>query len=190
MKSAGGKVQAIICDGNRTNQAFFKKFKTQENKLWTSEESTFLLHDYVHLLKSFRNLWLTERNGELEFVLNDEILVARWQDLRDLHHQERDSLVKMSMLNEVAVYSRVIERQRVQSCLNVFCGKTAASLQLYEEKCGKDVNGKVILIQTVCKWWKILNAEQKGLYMRFRYPLHPIKIIKKINLGSLTSSSY
>ena len=89
-------------DGNRTNQAFFKKFKTQENKLWTSEESTFLLHDYVHLLKSFRNLWLTERNGELEFVLNDEILVARWQDLRDLHHQERDSLVKMSMLNSAA----------------------------------------------------------------------------------------
>ena len=26
----------------------------------------------------------------------------------------------MSMLNEVSVYSRVIERQRVQSCLNVF----------------------------------------------------------------------
>ena len=80
-------------DGNRTNQAFFKKFKTQENKPWISEEGTFLLHDYVHL-KSFRNLWLTERNGELKFVLNDEILVARWQDLRDLHHRERDSLLK------------------------------------------------------------------------------------------------
>ena len=42
VESAGGKVQAIICDGNRTNQAFFKKFKTQENKLWISEESMFL----------------------------------------------------------------------------------------------------------------------------------------------------
>ena len=107
-------------------------------------------------------------------MLNDEILVARWQDLRDLYHQERDRLVKMSMLNEVAVYPRVIERQRVQSCLNVFCGKTAASLQLYEEKCEKDVNGKVILIQTVCKWWKKLNVKQKGLYMRFRDPLQAV----------------
>ena len=89
VESAGGKVQAIICDGNRTNQAFFKKLKTQENKLWISEESTSFSHDYVHLLKSFRNRWLTERNGELKFVLNDEILVARWQDLRDLHHQVR-----------------------------------------------------------------------------------------------------
>ena len=35
-------------------------------------------------------------------MLNDEILVARWQDLRDLHHQVRDSLVKMSMLNSAA----------------------------------------------------------------------------------------
>ena len=42
VESAGGKVQAIICDGNRTNQAFFKKFTTQENKQWISEESMFL----------------------------------------------------------------------------------------------------------------------------------------------------
>ena len=75
-------------DGNGTSQAFFKKFKTQENKPSISEEGTFLLHDYVHL-KNFRNLWLTERNGELEFVLNHEILVAQWQYLRDLYLPSR-----------------------------------------------------------------------------------------------------
>ena len=47
-------------------------------------------------------------------------------------------------------------------------------MQLYGEKGGKHVNGTVILIQTVCKWWKKLNVKQKGLYMRFRDPMQAV----------------
>ena len=54
--SAGGRVKSIICDGNRTNQAFFKRFKTVPGKPWLTEDGQYLLFDYAHLLKNIRNL--------------------------------------------------------------------------------------------------------------------------------------
>lgn len=46
---SGGDVKAIICDGNRTNQAFFKLYKTVANKPWLTEQGAYLLFDYVHI---------------------------------------------------------------------------------------------------------------------------------------------
>ena len=39
---AGGEVTTIICDGNRTNQAFFKKFNTVPEKPWLTEDGQYL----------------------------------------------------------------------------------------------------------------------------------------------------
>ena len=51
IEEAGGFVEAIICDGNRINQAFFKKFHTvPEKKTWLTSDGKFLLFDFVHLL--------------------------------------------------------------------------------------------------------------------------------------------
>ena len=47
--SAGGRVKSIICDGNRTNQAFFKRFKTVPGNPWLTEDGQYLLFEYVHL---------------------------------------------------------------------------------------------------------------------------------------------
>ena len=149
-------------------------FGLQELSIWNY--GNYLLYDFVHLLKNFRNLWLTERNSELEFDLDGETFLARWQDIRDLHKEEMKAggIMKMSMLTEIAVYPKVIERQRVQPCLNVFCDKTAIALELYGEKHQTDVKGTVVLLQTVCKWWKILNVKQKGLDSRFKDPLQAV----------------
>ena len=170
--NAGGEVIAIISVGNRTNQPLFKKYETQEGKPWLRVDGTYLLYDFVHLLKTFRNLWLTERAGDLQFVVDNVTYVARWQHLRELYRYEREqsSLVKMSMLTGVAVYPKFIERQRVQPCLNVFCDKTAVALQLVSEKIQTDVRGTVLLLQTVTKWWKIINVKRKGLDERLREP--------------------
>ena len=65
--SSGGKIKAIICDGNRTNPAFFKLYKIIPTKPWLTEQGTYLLFDYVHILKNIRNNWLTERMGVFEF---------------------------------------------------------------------------------------------------------------------------
>ena len=82
-ENAGSQVQAIICDCNRTNQAFFKQFETVSGKPWLTTDGKFLLFDYVHLLKNIRNLWLTEKTQQLEFSEGGSTFVASWHHLKD-----------------------------------------------------------------------------------------------------------
>ena len=88
--NAEGEVIAFTSDGNRANQSLFKKYEAQEGKPWLRVDGTYLLYDFVHLLKTFRNLWLTERAGELQFVVDNVTYVARWQHLRELCRYERE----------------------------------------------------------------------------------------------------
>ena len=43
IKNSSGRLKAIICDGNHTNQDCFKKFETIEGKPWMSACSGYLL---------------------------------------------------------------------------------------------------------------------------------------------------
>ena len=83
LKAAGTKVIAIVCDGNRVNQAFFKKFDTIFP--WLTKDNLFLLFDYVHIFKNIRNNWITEATQELEFYLNDQKYTASWSNIRKLY---------------------------------------------------------------------------------------------------------
>ena len=67
LKESGANVIAIICDGNKVNQALFKKFDSI--RPWRTKNNLFLLFDYVHLLKNIRNNWITEPTQELQFVV-------------------------------------------------------------------------------------------------------------------------
>ena len=62
IKNSSGRLKAIICDGNLTNQACFKKFETIAGKLWMSAQGIYSLFDFEHLLKNLRNLWITEKS--------------------------------------------------------------------------------------------------------------------------------
>ncbi|XP_065644326.1 uncharacterized protein LOC136075356 [Hydra vulgaris] len=70
IKNNGGNVVAIVCDGNRVNQKFYNFFEKKE--AWCTKDNIFLLFDYVHLLKSIRNNWITEKTQELEFYIDGE----------------------------------------------------------------------------------------------------------------------
>ena len=63
--NAGGELKAIICDGNQTNQAFFKRYNTFQDQPWKTIVGTYILYVFVRLLKILRNLRLTEQAGEL-----------------------------------------------------------------------------------------------------------------------------
>ena len=89
IKCVGGNVVAIICDGNRVNQAFFTKFETISP--WRTKEGIFLLFDFVHLLKNIRNNWISEKIQEIEFSVNGENKVARWSDIKTLFKLESES---------------------------------------------------------------------------------------------------
>ena len=79
IEAASAKVKSIISDGNRNNQSFSNQFKTEEGKPWWSVDGTYLLYDYVHLIKNIRNLWLTKKTSELKFHHENKFLVAKWE---------------------------------------------------------------------------------------------------------------
>ena len=149
---SSGKLKAIICDGNRTNQACFKKFTTVESEPWLTTDGIYLLYDYVHLMKNIRNLWITEVTLQLEYQDNGVTHIAYFQHIRDLFHSEQKIFFKMSDLDETSVYPKPIERQRVKPCLNVFSEKTIVALDLFGNKTKTDVSGTVLFLRKVHKW--------------------------------------
>ena len=54
VESVGATVKAIICDGNRINQAFFKMFDNVSEKPCLTLDGKYLFFDFVHLRKNIR----------------------------------------------------------------------------------------------------------------------------------------
>ena len=131
IKQAGGNAKAIICDNNRVNQSFFRLF--QGDVPWKTRDEIFFLFDFVHLIKSIRNNWITEKTKKLIFYEGDEKKVASWAHLENLLSHESQHLVKMSKLSRVAVYPTPVERQKVSYCLMVFCENTLNALRCHSE---------------------------------------------------------
>ena len=170
IESSNGAVAAIICDGNRTNQAFMKLFTVQnKDKPWLTIDGTFLIFDFVHLIKCLRNLWYTEKCGELQYNDDGIIRIAKWNHLAMLFELEKESLVSLSELNQVAIAPRPIERQKVGLALRVFSEKTAVALKIHPD-ITESTEDTVIFIRKVVKLWKILNVRSKGEDKRFNDP--------------------
>ena len=113
IKTSGGTLNSLICDNDRTNQKFFKSFPTLPNKPWLTTDGLFMLFDYVHITKSIRNIWLTEKLGELAFKDNNIQKTVKWSHLVKLYQLESQSLLKLSKLNAIAVAPKPVERQSV-----------------------------------------------------------------------------
>ena len=162
IKQSHGDILAIIADGNRVNQKFFKKFKPWLTHLPNSNKPTFLLHDYVFVLKCIWNNWLTEENGELDFVWNGEKFIAKWNILRHLHLIEQSNLLKLSKLTQKAVFPKPVERQDVSLVLKVFCYETIAALETHPDVDKEDAKGTIQFLKIILGWWKIVNTKEKG----------------------------
>ena len=109
IQASSGRLKAIICDGNRTNQACFKQMETVEDMPWKSVQGIYLLFDFVHLLKNVRNLWITENNLQLSYEDSGQQYIADFNHIRNLYRWEKKDRLKMSELDEVSVYPRPIE---------------------------------------------------------------------------------
>ena len=85
----------------------------------------------MHVVKCWRNNWLTEKTKRLQYTFNGVTQVAKWNDLHEWKEAERTSLLKLSKLNDVAVSPKPIECQSVSICPRIFCEKTIAALEFY-----------------------------------------------------------
>ncbi|XP_065660880.1 uncharacterized protein LOC136084588 [Hydra vulgaris] len=167
IKVAGGHVISIVCDGNRVNQAFFKKFET-DGVPWRTKDYIYLLYDFVHLLKNIRNIWITEKSQELEFFVNKEKKVAKWSHIVALHKLESNQMIKMSKLTDVAVFPKPIERQKVSTCLKVFCEETVCALKCHLEL--KDVDDTISFLSIITEFWRIDNVHSLYADVHMRVP--------------------
>jgi hypothetical protein len=167
IKMAEGTTKAIICDNNHVNQAYYNSFeKKNAKKPWLASDGTYLLYDFVHLMKNLRNNWLTEKSQQLRYIDPEDKFekVADWLYLQQLLQFEEGHKTPFhnSPLTKTAVYPKTIERQNVDIALQVFSERTAAAI-----KCRFPGNQQAIdtarFISIVVKWWDILNVKQKGL---------------------------
>ena len=172
----GCSVISIINDNNRLNQSFMSMFITEPGKPWITIESSnsehwnipgnvFIFNDFVHLFKSLRNNWFTEKLQEISFHFPEDPtpLVAKWADLVALFNLNRcddnnnDVIKPARHLNYSAVFPKPIERQNVPLMLKIFCDETVASLRTHFDE---TVNGTVRYIELWVKVWKILNVKR------------------------------
>ena len=109
-------------------------------------------------MKTIRNLWLTEKAGELIFDDDGVRRVAKWAHLKQLYSFESERLVKLSDLNEISIAPMPIERQQVFTYLRVFSEKTYNAL-LTQSGISVDKNYTALIINKVLTWWKILNVK-------------------------------
>ena len=91
IEQASGRLKAVISDANRTNEACFEKYNTIEGKLWLTVEGTYLLYDFVHLIKNIRNLWLTEKTTQFKFENQGKENIADFQHVRALYKCEESN---------------------------------------------------------------------------------------------------
>ena len=111
-----------IINANSTNH-FLKRYETLKEKPWLTKCGNFLLFDFVHFLKNIRNLWLTEKMGELVFEDNDVQRAVTWSHLKQLYELDSKTLAQMLNLTEAS-----IECQKVSTSLNVLCNTTLHAL--------------------------------------------------------------
>ena len=139
------------------NQDFFKRFPCISS--WRTKDKVFLLFDFAHFVKRIRNNWITEKAGELEFNYRGENYVAKWDQIRKLQKLEDGNLVKMLKLTYVAANPKPIERQKVDTCLKVFCDETVDALKFHPDMQDENVDGTVTLITKIMEFCKIVNVK-------------------------------
>ena len=60
-------LSVMVTESIRSFITFFEK-----KEAWCTKDNIFLLFNYVHLLKSIRINWITEKTQELEFYIKGE----------------------------------------------------------------------------------------------------------------------
>ena len=165
----GGHVIALICDCLRTNIKFFSLFPGfNPERLWSVDHPLkeshrlYLLIDTVHILKSIRNNWITEKDQKL--CLGDSSSPGDWHHTVNLYEAERFSLIKNTTLTRLAVSPSPMKRQSVSLVLKVVNDKTIAALRSFRDDSVKPT------VNTLCyilEWWNTVNVKSVGEAQRF-----------------------
>ena len=92
---------------------------------------------------------------------NGSIKLVKWKDLKRLHNFKKESLTKLSKLNDVAMAPKLIEGQNVTIRLNViFCDETLSALKSNQQL--ENMNDTVTFLSMFVK-----SRNQYAAYVTF-----------------------
>ena len=134
INEAGGNIISIISDDSRVNQKIFKTFDCVLNKPWLTKNGIYLLFDFVHLLKSIRNNWITQKTKELVFPDNGEMKTAKWEDIVTLYKAEESNIVKMAndSICQWVFFSNILFHEIMNSvCCRSLCNALMVISDIY-----------------------------------------------------------
>ena len=108
------------------------------------------------------------KKTEIVFCENGVAKIAKWSHLVTLYKLESSCIRKLSKLNEVDISPKPIERQKVSTCLGVFCEETVAALT---HPGMSAVEGTAAFVMLVVKFGKIVNVKGLGADIRHHDPI-------------------
>ena len=124
-----------------------------------SDFSLWLIYDPVHLLKNFRNNWISETNQTLSVELqpSGRIVKGAWSDVVNLYQKESGNILRQCCISHAACYPTSLQRQKVSLVLEVINEKTVAALRLQGKADIAD------LLDYIVTMWKILSVNLQSL---------------------------
>ena len=75
-----------------------------------------------------------------------------------LHNFEKENLIELAKLSDISVYPKLIERQKVSTCLQVFCDRTISALRTHPHLVDLEVNDTANFLNIFVDFWKIVNV--------------------------------
>ena len=173
---SGGVTVSIICDDNKVNQKFMKLMPSHPNHPYVTIESEeippsiHLLFDFVHLFKSIRNNWYTEKMKEISFhhPNMESSKVAKWINISDMFRLDSDRPVMKfaHKLTSVAVAPKPIERQNVNYMLKIFCDETIAALRAHPNLNRLEIEPTAEFLEMWVEIWLMLNVKKPHVDIR------------------------
>jgi hypothetical protein len=166
----GGKVMGLMSDNHPTNRSCYAQFTGDEAcEKWMGKnpatgELLYLLVDTVHLMKSVRNNWLSEKCKYLKCTFNQETSIGRWTDIRALFNKEKDNIVKRTTLSYQSCYPSNLDLQKVSLFTTVFNEKT-----VYALKQDGSLETATVL-DHFTRLWKILNIKTTVAHLHLNDP--------------------
>lgn len=130
----GGDVIGLIGDNHPTNRKCMSLFATNVDKPWIGSgidaEATFtLLTDPVHLMKSIRNNWVSEKNQTIRISFGHKVISANWRHLVAIYEKEKDNVVRRTPLTHQSLFPNNIEKQKFSLVAKIFNERTIAALK-------------------------------------------------------------
>nr|XP_047130297.1 uncharacterized protein LOC105850582 [Hydra vulgaris] len=153
---AGGKLLCLLSDNHPTNRSVYQNFVVNKSFPWQGviekEKPVIMLHDPVHLFKSLRNNWFTEKTQTISLKINNQPLSGDWSHIVQLYNRQKTCVAKTTKLSRKSVYPSLIDRQNVANMVAVFNEKTVAALRL------ANFENTACFLAPIVSLWNMLNV--------------------------------